>query len=280
MNATIDIFDPETGEAKTYKRYSARLPEFNTKFGPGTGYRVESDIRPLPEFQPLRMAAFTEAVRAGRNPEDVGLGTLNGLMVCTHRLIDSEGQVVCDARAAAFVQEYKDLEVLETASHQRLMARVGFGGDIFDDDEDREIQAVAGARNAAPATAETAPSEGQAETPPEPKAEPVKPARPARTAKRRNRRKAVTAQAGNGAEEAPGEATDRPTASAETRAGDRPGNGKGASGADRPPPVAMLSQLEQLAARAGVDMPEVTTFAEAKAQLKRLNKLAREAASS
>ena len=153
MNSTIEFFDEHTGEAKTYRRYSARLPEFNEKFGPGSGYRVESSICSVTDLQPARMQAISEAVVHGRKPEEFGLGKLSALMVCTHRLFDSEGRVVCDARAAAMVHEFKDLEVLETASHQRLMAKVGFGGDLFDDDEDREIAAVASARGAATRTA-------------------------------------------------------------------------------------------------------------------------------
>lgn len=261
MNATIDFVDPETGDTKTYKRYSARLPEFNAKFGPGTGYRVESAIEALTEFQPRRMAAIAAAVRAGQKPDDFGLGKLGGMMVCTHRLIDSEGRVVCDARAAAAVQQYKDLEVLETASHQRLMAKVGFGGDIFDDDEDRDIRAVADARSAASARAETqaGQAEGTKEPAPGPKAEPersAKPARSARPAKPRRRRKAAAAV------ETASEASRTTPAAA-----DRPDG----PGADQPAPAAMIRQLEQLANRVGEDPPKAASFAEAKAQLKRLS---------
>ncbi len=267
MNATIDFVDPHTGDTKTYKRYSARLPEFNAKFGPGTGYRVESAIQALTEFQPRRMAAITEAVRAGQKPDDFGLGKLGGLMVCTHRLIDSEGRVVCDARAAAAVQQYKDLEVLETASHQRLMARVGFGGDIFDDDEDRDIQAVADARDAAPAKAETAQAEGRAQSRSEPKAKPAKRARPVRPAKPRKRGKpAAAAETAHEASQTTPEAAAGP-ANGPAEAASRPDG----SEADRPAPAAMIRQLEQLANRVGEDPPEVASFAEAKAQLKRLS---------
>ncbi len=259
MNATIDFVDPHTGDTKTYKRYSARLPEFNAKFGPGTGYRVESAIQALTEFQPRRMAAITEAVRAGQKPDDFGLGKLGGLMVCTHRLIDSEGRVVCDARAAAAVQQYKDLEVLETASHQRLMAKVGFGGDIFDDDEDRDIQAVADACDAAPAKAEQA--EGQAQSRPEPKAKPAEPAKP-----RKRRKPAAAAETAHEATRTTPEAQAGP-ANGPAEAASRPDG----SEADRPAPAAMIRQLEQLANRVGEDPPEVASFAEAKAQLKRLS---------
>ena len=281
MNGTITIFDPQTGEAKAYKRYSARLPEFNAKYGPGTGYRVESILRPLTDLQPLRMAAVQAAVERGNTPEDAGLGRLSGIWVCRHTLIDSEGHVVCDARAAGQVREFKDIEVLETASHQRLMARVGFGGELFDDDENRDIEA-AGVQRSAPsdADANAAKSNGRAVTPAEPEDRPARAAKPRPARKPRKPRK--TSRAAEPAPEAP-EAAPETTAAAEAPAQDAsPAPAKDANGAQdaRDAPPAMLRQLAQLAERVGETTPKVTTFADAKAELKRLNKQASGAAAS
>ena len=55
---------------------------------------------------------------------------------------------------------------------------------------------------------------------------------------------------------------------------EQPGNGKPKSGTPRAAPPAMIRQLTQLAERVGEEPPEVTTFAEAKAQLKRLSGIA------
>ena len=262
MNSTIEFFDGHTGEAKTYRRYSARLPEFNKKFGPGTGYRVKSSICSVTDLQPARMEAIREAVVHGRKPEEFGLGKLSALMVCTHRLLDSEGRVVCDARAAALVHEFKDLEVLETASHQRLLARVGFGGDIFDDDEDREIAAVASARGAARQTA-------SADRQPAPQpAERSRAARPRRKPAEKPRQAKAAA--------APEKAAETPAAGGQTK----PDPGPGRSPDTRAVPPATLRQLAQLAARAGEQLPEVSSFAEAKAELRRLSGLVNGAAAS
>ena len=268
MNGTIQFVDDHSGEVKTYRRYSARLPEFNEKFGPGTGYRVESTVCALSDLQTARMAAMTEAVSQKLKPEEFGLGALSTMMVCTHRLLDSEGHVVCDARAAAHVQAYKDLELLETASHQRLMAKVGFGGEIFDEDEDRDIAAVAEQREAASPSAQPAPSPGQAngkaKRSPAPKAEPVPSAAPQPAPEAA----AVTAEATQAQPAAP-----EPSQAAPDRS---PAQPRG----ERAAPPAMIRQLAQLAARVGETPPEVASFAEAKAELKRLSTLASAAGAS
>lgn len=285
MNSTLEFFDPDTGEARTYRRYSARLPEFNGTFGPGTGYRVESEIRALADYQPARLTAITEAVKAGHKPEDVGLGKLGGMMVCTHRLIDSEGRVVSDARAAASVTQYKDLELLETASHQRLMAKVGFGGEIFDDDEDRDIAAVKAERESQ-ATLANGAGEASATESTEPKAAPKAPPKaapkdmpkdkPKTKPKARTRTESASKakqRKAPAADRSPA-AHDAPTAATEASQTQPPANGSAPSAHDKAAPPAMIRQLKQLAARAGEDPPQVTTFTEAKAQLKRLSKKA------
>src|SRR5690606_2294724 len=38
------------------------------------------------------------------------------------------------------VLDLKDFEALETAANQRLLASLGFGGELFDDDEDRDLE--------------------------------------------------------------------------------------------------------------------------------------------
>ena len=139
---TITFCDEATGEIHEYVRYSARLDDFNKKYGPETGHRVVSTIGGLLDLQPSRMAAVREAAGNGLRPQDCGLGKLSNMMVCTHRLLNADGDVVCDAHAAMAVTGHKDLECLATASHQRLMAKVGFGGEIFDEDENRDIAAT------------------------------------------------------------------------------------------------------------------------------------------
>jgi hypothetical protein len=57
-------------------------------------------------------------------------------MVFTASLYDKTGNVVANASAMRFrLSEYKDWEKAETAARQRLLAALGFGGEILDEDE-------------------------------------------------------------------------------------------------------------------------------------------------
>ena len=279
MNRTITFFDEMTGEPHEYLRYSARLEAFNEKFGPGTGYRVESSLCGLLDLQPGRMAAVKEAAANGLKPQDCGLGKLSNMMVCTHRLLDTEGNVVADAHAAMMVAGHKQLECLATASHQRLMAKVGIGGDIFDEDEDLDIATAAAgdepetAEDEQPARqAETAPAaEATAQQPAAPQSDPSEEAKPAKQAKPRQsaRKGAAAKKATNGAK----------AAEAAPEA-EEPDKGSTWPKAPKAPPPAMIRQLEGLAERAGEEVPTVTTFAQAKAELKRLTQRANDVTAS
>jgi hypothetical protein len=81
-------------------------------------------------------------VIAGKKPSDVELPSIEqdvNTMVCTARLLDSSGRMVRSASASMKVLDFKDLEALETAANQRLLAALGFGGEVFDEDEDHEL---------------------------------------------------------------------------------------------------------------------------------------------
>lgn len=53
-----------------------------------------------------------------------------------------DGKTIANAHSSGIPGsvEHKELERLETASLQRLMARLGFGGDVFDDDESLDFK--------------------------------------------------------------------------------------------------------------------------------------------
>ena len=262
MNRTVTFFDEATGEPKEYRRYSARLGAFNEAYGPETGYRVESSFSDLLGLQPGRMAAINEAIANGFNPVELKLIKSTTVLVCTHRLKDKDANVVCDARAAAPITQYKDLELVETASHQRLMAKLGFGGDIFDDDEDRDIQSVSSKRSL---------DEGLAEEHPAERATPATPAKPAKP-----RKKAAKASATPEEPKAP----DAPEVPEKAPQADAPATRPTPPKAAKAAPPAMIRQLAQLAERVGEEPPDVSTFVQAKAEIKRLSQRASGATAS
>ena len=140
-SSIINILD-DICDVIRYKRVSARIDAFNETYSPANGYRIESSMQDALSLQPGKLSLIREAIAAGKAPTDIGFRDLESRhwMVCTHRLIDQDGHVIRDASAAKPILGYKDYEILETASLQRLMAKCGFGGEVFDDDEDRDIE--------------------------------------------------------------------------------------------------------------------------------------------
>jgi hypothetical protein len=214
---------------------SARIEAFNTEYSPQNGYRIESSMQDSLSLQPGVLSLLREVIASGKGPADIGLKDLEAgiVMVCTHRLLDKDGNVVRDASAAKPIRAYKDYEILETASLQRLMAKCGHGGEVFDDDEDRDIADQAKDHTppaqVTPLPVESASSPGQKVT------EPAVPAVPAPS------------------ESDDGNATTDDAGAEETSV-----------------PTAMLRQIESLAERLDEAPPEVTTLDEAKKALKDL----------
>lgn len=137
----IAIFD-DYGNASQYRRISARIPDFLEKYSPEEGYRVETQMVDLLSMQPGRLSLVREAVSIGKNPSDLGLSISDDLnvMVCTCSLINSEGKVISNRTASKAISVYKDVEILETAAFQRLLASLGYGGEVFDEDETQDIE--------------------------------------------------------------------------------------------------------------------------------------------
>jgi hypothetical protein len=146
------------GAEVLYKRYGARLPLFLAEYPPKEGYRVVIEMTDLLSLQKGRMALLREAINAGKKPCDVGLPGLENdvnTLVCTARLLDPQERVIRSASASMKIEEHKDLEALETAANQRLLAALDFGGEVLDDDEDRDLAAQRLTRTAPPQTGAT-----------------------------------------------------------------------------------------------------------------------------
>lgn len=248
MHDEIELYTAD-GDLIAYRPLAARLPEFLARFGPERGFAVRTKIADLLSLRPGLLRLCEAAAREGRKAEDLGLPPLAqaaGPMVCRATLEDATGRVLATATAAKAINAHKDLEALETAARQRLLAAVGIGGEVLEDDERRDWAACA-LREAppdGPVPAEAA--EPVAVEPVEPRPdEPVPPGPEA-------------AEGERAAESAPSTLPpERGRAAPPAATGDRP--------------LALMRQ--QIAAHArqlGIEPPDAATVEEARAALKAL----------
>lgn len=140
MSKIVEWFTPE-GEVTHYRPLSARLPAFLAVYGPERGFSVDTEIVDSLSLKPGLLKLYEIVLHAGRKPEEAGLPPLSmagQTLVGRATLRDPAGRVLATATAAKPIQSYKDLEVLETAARQRLLAALGFGGEVLDTDETRD----------------------------------------------------------------------------------------------------------------------------------------------
>ncbi len=160
LKTVIDLYPLDADRATDPPR-SAPLAAFLEHFGPDRGYAVETEIVDAFSLHPGLLRLYEAALQAGRTPEELGLpapAPAAGVLVCRATLRDDQGRVVATATAAQPIQVYQDLEVLETAARQRLLAALGFGGEALDADEalDPHDQGLAVPAVAVPAAPEPA----------------------------------------------------------------------------------------------------------------------------
>lgn len=226
----ITLFTPE-GETVRYRRLSARLPKFLEAYPPREGFRVEAKYLDPVEVKPGLKRLYEAALTAGKTPAEAGLPALTATTVIFRaELIDAEGRILATASALRPIQSYKDWEKGETAARQRLLAALGFGGEVFDEDEAGD-QADQGLSNQAPTHQEPA----LTETEPPPGERPTAP--PAGNPERQRVQPSARQASQQGAEAIP---------------------------------QSLLRQLAHQAHIKGVEPPTVTTVADAKAALKQL----------
>lgn len=139
--AAIAYIADQNGERKPYKLFSARLPEFLAKYPIEDGYRVVVQHADYISSQATLIELYKLAIQAGKSPLDLCLPSLPNpnTHVFTATLFDPDGQVISAATACKEINFHKDWEAGETAARQRLIASLGFGGDVFDQDELKEI---------------------------------------------------------------------------------------------------------------------------------------------
>jgi hypothetical protein len=262
----IDIFNSD-GTVSPYRLLSDRLPDFLGRYGPDQGYAIVIKAQDPLSLRPGLLRLYEAAIRAGHAPEAVGLPPLKDIsMVFQARLLDREGRMVCNASALKPIREYKEWECAETAARQRLLAALGFGGDVLDADESRDMSdqgLKTGSTGTAPATATvtttpSAPAVTTASKPPAPAVTtPPKPSAPVTT---------VTTPPASPPAPPVASPAAAIVAAVPTSTDTTPTTGKSI-------PASVLRQLEHQARLKGVPTPVVTSLEEAKAELQRLFKL-------
>ena len=136
----VHLFD-ENGTATQYLKVSARIPEFLKEYGPDKGYRVLSEMSEWNDITDNRMALILALVEKDQLPDERIDELLNDRkFVFRSKLIDEHGNVIAEATAVKRIWREKEVETGETAAFQRLMARLGFGGEIFDVDEVNDFE--------------------------------------------------------------------------------------------------------------------------------------------
>lgn len=141
-NSEIIHLDTPEG-VKKYKRFSARLPEFLAKYPYEKGFRVVKRCADSLSYQKGLLQLYEAAIRAGKKPAEVGLPPIleTPTMIFEAALFGQDGEIIANGTSCQAIDEFKDWEKGETASFQRLLGSLGFGGDVFDDDENRGLDA-------------------------------------------------------------------------------------------------------------------------------------------
>jgi len=136
---TVSIFTEE-GDVQTYLPLSQRIPMFRRAYPADSGYRVEIQTMGALDVTPGMARLYEKAIENGHNPSEVGLpGLPTGEVIFRASLISPDGIVLESGSARREVVMLKDWEKGETAARQRLLAALGFAGEVFDDDEDGDI---------------------------------------------------------------------------------------------------------------------------------------------
>ena len=138
MSKVIVLHTPE-GD-KPYRPLSDRIGHFLNDYPPKDGFRVVVTRTDLLTHQRGLLQLYEVAVRSGQNPNNVGLPSISETphMIFEASLLDAADHVISNATAAYTIINEKDWECGETAARQRLLAAMGYGGEVFDEDEAKD----------------------------------------------------------------------------------------------------------------------------------------------
>lgn len=163
---TVTCFGPD-GSAFDWVPIWIRLPEFLKTYPPAEGWKVEIRQAHLMDASPALLELAKVALGCGKDLQLVGLSNAElASYVFEARLVNPEGLVIrnASARVVAPASKVKAWEAGETASLNRLLAMLGFGGGVLSEDEahDRTIQGItvsaAGASGSPQVTSASAPT--------------------------------------------------------------------------------------------------------------------------
>jgi len=139
MRKDTVLIPNDGGPPSVYRRLAARVPEFLEQYSPSAGYGVDTEFTDLLSLRPGMMELLARAVSSNTALRDLGIPHLEftlGAVVCRAKLLDSAGRAIQVGTACEVVQGNYDMEILESSARQRLLAAVGFGGEILSQDEE------------------------------------------------------------------------------------------------------------------------------------------------
>lgn len=139
MSASVNIFN-EDGSVSVYRKMSERLPEFLDKYPIGEGYRLVSSSHEYLSTSPMLVKIAEILIEKGTSFDELRTAISLNKQLFTCELRDESNELVASASALKNIMQYKDYETGETAALQRLMAKLGFGGEVFDVDESADFQ--------------------------------------------------------------------------------------------------------------------------------------------
>ncbi|MHB8697761.1 MAG: hypothetical protein ACYC9J_06955 [Sulfuricaulis sp.] len=139
-NTAVVTLDTPSGPVQ-YRKLSSRLAAFYNEYPIKEGFRVINRQADTLSYQKGMLQLYEAAVRAGHKPEAVGLPSLKDqtAIVFEATLVGKDGDTIQNATAVKVIEQYKDWEIGETAAYQRLLAKLGFGGEVLDDDETMDM---------------------------------------------------------------------------------------------------------------------------------------------
>lgn len=131
MSKQVDCFAPE-GDGAPDRSLAAQRRAFLAAYGPEKGYAVETAFTDLMSLKRGFLKLWEAAQFLELKAADLTalVGSAGQTLVCRARLRDARGRVLATATAAKAILACKDLEILETAARQRLLAALGFGREV------------------------------------------------------------------------------------------------------------------------------------------------------
>jgi hypothetical protein len=157
------------GEPKQWRVLSARLRSFWKAHPPEEGWALKTEATDYLSTKPQLATLYNTVLAAGSTPEEKGLPSLEhaAKTVVMRTLLTHNGQVVASASSLKPIGFFstRDWEKAETASVNRLLARIGLGGEVLDRDEAEDIAEAVGEAHPAESAGAKSTDSGETEKP-------------------------------------------------------------------------------------------------------------------